>query len=712
MKVKNPSKLDAPEIVWKVDGMTCANCAQGIRNVLVKKGLEDTQVSFANGEVSFTVVESYSIDQVKSDIENLGYTVLSEDNKQAKPRFSALEKRLIFSAVFTVPLLLHMVLDTPILHNPITQLVLCLPVMVVGLEYFGKSAWNSLKTGVPNMDVLITIGASSAFIYSLVGAFFLDATQAHNYLFFETSASIITLVMLGNVLEQRSVKQTGSALRELAGLIPEQTIRVDLSHGHEHNETIPVDQIKSGDLLRINEGSRIPADGIVFQGEALVDESMITGESLPVQRSINQEVTGGTLLISGNILMKTIRIGKQTVLSGIVEMVRKAQNDKPPVQKLGDQISAIFVPAVLIIAVLTFVISLFLDISTSDSLMHSIAVLVISCPCAMGLATPTAVMAGLGRAAKMGVLFRSGTDAEMLAKTKILVFDKTGTLTEGRFSLQQQKVYDDSYRDSIDSIVMALEQASNHPLAASFREIYKGAIPVEMRQVKEIKGLGMQGELSDGSTVKLGSVKVLSVAPNVLHDLYLTINDKLVAGFDLMDALKSDAAATVFQLKKLGYQVIMLSGDRKSTCERVGQAAGIETIHSECLPEDKLRIIAELKKQGKVAMIGDGINDAPALHAADVSISMSAASRIAIDSAGVILTSGSNLSGILTALKISKLTLRTIHQNLFWAFFYNVIAIPVAAAGFLSPMIAAFSMAFSDVVVIGNSILLKLRRIN
>jgi Cu+-exporting ATPase len=712
MKLPNQSNVDTSEIVWKVDGMTCANCAQGIRNVLVKKGLPDTHVSFANGEVSFTLVENYPVEQVKHDIENLGYTVLSNDTNQPKPRFSTLEKRLIFSAIFTLPLLLHMVLDAPILHSPITQLLLCLPVMLVGLEYFGKSAINSLKTGVPNMDVLISIGASSAFIYSVIGTFFLDAASAHEYLFFETSATIITLVMLGNVIEQRSVKQTGSALRELANLIPEQAIRVDLSHGHEHNETISAHQIQTNDLLRINEGGRIPADGIVFQGDGLVDESMITGESLPIQKTLNQEVTGGTLLVSGNILMKTTRTGKQTVLSGIVEMVRKAQNDKPPVQKLGDRISAIFVPAVLIIALLTLAVSLMLGLSTSDSLMHAIAVLVISCPCAMGLATPTAVMAGLGRAAKMGVLFRSGTDAEILAKTKILVFDKTGTLTEGRFSLQQQIIYNEAFRHTVDSLVIALEQASNHPLAASLREIYKGAIPVEIRNVKEIKGIGMQGELSNGSIAKLGSVKVLNQQPNIAHDLYLSIDDVLVAGFDLMDALKTDASSTVASLKKLGYQVIMLSGDRKSTCERVGQAAGIDTVHSECSPEDKLRIIAELKQQGKVAMVGDGINDAPALHAADVSISMSAASKIAIDSAGVILTSGSNLSGILTALKISKLTLRTIHQNLFWAFFYNVIAIPVAATGFLSPMIAAFSMAFSDVVVIGNSILLKLRRID
>lgn len=710
--LQSPSKLDAPEIVWKVDGMTCANCAQGIRNVLVKKGLNDVHASFANGEVSFTEVENYSLEQVKTDIENLGYSVQLEASNAPKPRFSALEKRLIFSIIFTIPLLLHMVIDLPILHLPAFQLLLSLPVMAIGLEYFGKSAWNSLKTGVPNMDVLITIGSTSAFVYSVIGSFVLASSQAHEYLFFETAASIITLVLLGNVLEQRSVKQTGSALRALAALMPVEAIRVDLSHGQENLEIISADKIKSGDLLRVNEGGRVPSDGIVFQGEGLIDESMITGESLPVQKNLNQEVTGGTLLISGNILIKTTRIGKQSTLAGIVEMVRKAQNDKPPVQKLGDKISAVFVPAVLLIALITLIVSKSVGISWSDSLMHSIAVLVISCPCAMGLATPTAIMAGLGRAAEKGILFRSGTDVEMLAKTKILVFDKTGTLTEGRFSLQQLKIYNEDYRISVDSIIVALEKASNHPLAASLREIFKGVIPVAMTEIIELKGIGMQGLLSDGSVAKLGSTKVLN--PNIAyaHDLYLTINDELIAGLDLMDVLKPDAASTISALKEMGYRVVMLSGDRKSTCERVGQAAGIDEVISDCLPSDKLRIIGELKKQAKVAMIGDGINDAPALHAADVSVSMSAASQIAIDSAGVILTNGNNLSSILTALKMSKLTLRTIRQNLFWAFFYNVVAIPVAAIGLLSPMIAAFSMAFSDVVVIGNSIRLKLRRIS
>lgn len=710
--LQSPSKLDAPEIVWKVDGMTCANCAQGIRKVLVKKGLEDAHASFANGEVSFTQVEDYALNQVKIDIENLGYSVQIEQNNQPKPRFSTLEKRLVFSIIFTIPLLLHMVVDLPILQQPIVQLLLSIPVMLVGLDYFGRSAWNSLKTGIPNMDVLITIGSTSAFLYSVFGAFVIDSSQAHNYLFFETAASIITLVLLGNVLEQRSVKQTGSALRALAALIPLEATRVDLSHGHENLETISVDKIKTGDLLRVNEGGRVPSDGIVFQGEGLIDESMITGESLPVQKNLNQEITGGTLLISGNILMKTTRTGKQTTLSGIVEMVRKAQNDKPPVQKLGDKISSVFVPAVLLIALGTLIISKLVGLTWSDSLMHAIAVLVISCPCAMGLATPTAVMAGLGRAAQNGVLFRSGTDVEMLAKTEILVFDKTGTLTEGRFSLQQLKIYNETYKDSVDSIVIALENASNHPLAASLREIFKGVIPVAMTDILEVKGIGMQGVLSDGSIVKLGSGKVLHQINKASHDLYLTVNNELIAGLDLMDVLKPDATSTISKLKVLGYRVVMLSGDRRSTCERVGQAAGIDEIISECLPSDKLRIIGELKKEAKVAMIGDGINDAPALHAADVSVSMSAASQIAIDSAGVILTSGNNLSEILTALKISKLTLRTIRQNLFWAFFYNVVAIPVAAVGFLSPMIAAFSMAFSDVVVIGNSIRLKLRRIN
>lgn len=703
----------AERLTWKVDGMTCANCAQGIRNVLVKKGLSDTEVNFAAGEVHFTLIEGFSQDQVQADIEKLGYVVTREE-QTPKPasRFSALEKRFAFCLLFTLPLLAHMFVDVAWLHNPWMQLGLCVPVMVGGWWFFARSGWQSLKTGVPNMDVLVSVGSLSAFLYSLIGtSLYLGSPEAHNYLFYETAASIITLVLLGNILEQRSVKQTGSALRELAALQPETAVRITQGSAGVQEEQVAVSMLKPGDVLRVTEGARIPADGQVLQGEGLVDESMMTGESLPVLKRSDDMVLSGTLNVSGNFTLKVTRYSKQTALAGILEWVRKAQNDKPPVQKLGDRISAVFVPVVMAIALLTALITYWVGLPLQDALMHAIAVLVISCPCAMGLATPTAVMAGLGRAARMGVLFRSGTDAEVMARARIWAFDKTGTLTTGSFQLSGITLYAQHSTLKPESVLLALEQASSHPIAQSLCKALQHEQAANLVNVKEIKGFGMQGELPTGDVFLLGSARIVpqTIALSQSHTLYLVHNNSLWAGIDMDDELKPDAASTIAALKNAGMEVVMISGDTEERCASVAGQAGIDTWFSACLPEQKLERIAMLKQKGKVAMVGDGINDAPALNAADVSVSPASASSIAIHSAGVILTSEKNLSGILTAFSISKLTLKTIRQNLFWAFIYNVVAIPIAAVGLLSPMIAAFSMAFSDVIVIGNSIYLKIR---
>lgn len=703
----------AEQLTWKVDGMTCANCAQGIRNVLVKKGLRDTEVNFAAGEVNFTLIDGFSEDQVQADIEKLGYVVTREEQTPTPAsRFSALEKRFAFCLLFTLPLLAHMFVDAAWLHNPWVQLGLCVPVMAGGWWFFAQSGWQSLKTGVPNMDVLVSVGSLSAFLYSLIGtSLYLGSPEAHNYLFYETAASIITLVLLGNILEQRSVKQTGSALRELAALQPEIAVRITQGSAGVQEEQVAVSMLKPGDVLRVTEGARIPADGEVLQGEGLVDESMMTGESLPVFKRSGDVVLSGTLNVSGNFTLKVTRYSKQTALAGILERVRKAQNDKPPVQKLGDRISAVFVPVVMAIALLTALISFWIGLPLQDALMHAIAVLVISCPCAMGLATPTAVMAGLGRAARMGVLFRSGTDAEVMARARIWAFDKTGTLTTGSFQLSGITLYSNYSTLKAESVLLALEQASSHPIAQSLCKALQHEQAANLINVKEIKGFGMQGELPSGDVFLLGSARIVpqTITLSQAHTLYLVHNNSLWAGIDMDDELKPDAASTIAALKNAGMEVVMISGDTEERCAKVAGQAGIDTWFSACLPEQKLERIATLKQKGKVVMVGDGINDAPALNAADVSVSPASASSIAIHSAGVILTSEKNLSGILTAFSISKLTLKTIRQNLFWAFFYNVVAIPIAAVGLLSPMIAAFSMAFSDVIVIGNSIYLKIR---
>ncbi len=698
----------------QVEGMTCANCAQGIQNLLRNKGLKDAEVSFAIGEVSFTQLDQYEINAVKKDIESLGYHII-EPETPPPTGLNSTEKRLIISAIFTLPLLAHMLFSWHILHMPYVQLGLCLPVMLIGWSYFGKSAWNSLKTGIPNMDVLITIGSTSAFIYSIWGSIFgAGLSNPSDYLFFETAASIITLVLLGNVIEQRSVKQTGNALKELAALQPETARRISDHDHHTHIEEIPARLIVPGDLLLVNYGDRIPADGVLVEGNGFVNEGLITGESMPVEKIVGDEVTGGTINEKGIFRMRAVKTGKESVLAGIVEMVKKAQTSKPPVQRLGDQVSAVFVPIVIAIALITWLVSFVaLENTMRESLLRAIAVLVISCPCAMGLATPTAVMAGIGRAAKMGILFLNGAAIENLAKIKVMVFDKTGTLTTGDFTIEAIDVFLHSDESYVKSIVRSMAENSSHPISKSLVKNLIASPKITITQVEETKGLGIRALAKNGSKIELGSKRLIQDKELAnQYDLFLLENGQCIAAIRLVDELKTGAKEAIDSLKSMGIKPVMLSGDSDRKCKQVAELLGITEVYSEQSPENKLTIIANINSKEAAAMLGDGINDAPALNLASVGISFGEASKVALNSAHVVLLQKQSLEGLPQAVKLSRTTLRTIHQNLFWAFFYNTIAIPVAAAGFLQPMIAAFSMAFSDVVVIGNSILLQYRRLN
>jgi Cu+-exporting ATPase len=416
-----------------ISGMTCANCAKGIEKHLNSKGIKDVIIDFPNSEARFIESEYNNTEIVIKEIESIGYKAKEEEIEED----NQVEKLFAISLVFTIPLFSHMFLNEGhLLQNPIIQFFLALPVYFIGCYYFGRSAWNSIKTGVPNMDVLIMMGTTAAFFYSIVGSIaFHGTSEAHNYLFFETAATIITLVLLGNVLEHRSVKQTTSAIKELSAI---QNLTAKRENKDGTIQSISFKDINPKDILLVNSGDKIPTDGIIISGEGYFDESMITGESESILKSNAENVIGGTILIDGNIKMEAQKVGEDTVLSHIIKLVKQAQNNKPNIQRLGDKVSSIFVPVVLIISFLTFVISHYLfDISISDAVMRSIAVLVISCPCAMGLATPTAVMVGLGRAAKMGILIKGGNTLEEFAKIKHIVFDKTGTLTSGEFKIDE-----------------------------------------------------------------------------------------------------------------------------------------------------------------------------------------------------------------------------------------------------------------------------------
>ncbi len=688
--------------------MDCSNCAQSITRYLQRKGLEDVFVNFQTKEVRFrSNDQQITLDEVKSGIHKLGYTVVEEEQE---PLFWTTERKLLVSAVFTLPLLVyHFVMMAgvhwPLLENPWVQLLICLPVFTIGVTHFGVSAFKSIRSGVPNMDVLIFTGSTAAFIYSLIGTFI----QNPNYIFYETSATIITLVLIGNWLEKRAVAQTTSAIGELGKLQVEKAYKIMPSGTII---SIKKDEISKGDQLKVNEGDKIPTDGRVLAGEAQVDESMLTGESEPVLKRAGDTLIGASLVLQGNISMEVTAVGKETVLDRMIELVKTAQEDKPEIQRLADKISAIFVPAVLGISLVTFLGGYFVfDIGFQQALMNSIAVLVISCPCAMGLATPTAVMVGVGRLARNGILIKGGQTLEVLASIRNIIFDKTGTLTTGAFTIRDIEYFKGD-KHKVHALIYQMEQHSSHPIARSLLKEIEGQLngyqPGTM-VVEESKGRGVMAKDEQGNTYKLGTAE-WTLQKKGESALILTENDQLLAKIHIGDDLKSEAGATIQGIKAKGIQPIILSGDRQDKTRKVAETLGIDRYYAEQLPEQKLQIVEQLSNEAPTAMVGDGINDAPALARANLGISLSNASASAIQSAQVVLLNG-QLDSLTRALNISEATVLTIKQNLFWAFAYNIVAIPIAAFGFLNPMWGALFMAFSDIVVIGNSIRLKYKKI-
>ena len=699
-------KTEIKKIKIQVEGMTCANCAAGIKKHLTNKGLQAVNVNFSTGEASCNIDASQQQSEVEKIIKNLGYSVKSS-NKNTDKSLSKVEKYFYFTLFFTLPLFSHMFFPKGnFIQNPFLQLALCLPVYIIGISYFGKSAWSSLKTGIPNMDVLIFTGSSAAFFYSIYGWLINYGTpEVHHYLFFETTATIITLVLLGNVLEHISVKKTTTAIGDLSA-IQEVIAKIEVNGIIKE---IHFDDIKVGDILIVNSGDKIPTDGLIVSGSAYIDESMITGESIPVNKKEGNEVIGGTIISDGNIKITATKVGDDTLLSQIIELVKNAQNNKPNIQKLGDQVSAVFVPVVLAISIGTYFIShYFFNIEMQDAFLRSIAVLVISCPCAMGLATPTAVMVGIGRAAKNGILIKGGDTLEKLASIKNIVFDKTGTLTTGKFIVSEFTVLAGEEND-IKKLIYNIEQHSSHPIAKSLCTAFKeGSSPLELTDIIEKKGISISAKIHNDKYT-IGSSKIYSSAKQ--HDLFILKNDALIATLNISDELKVNTDLVISTLHKRGFSTTLLSGDKKVKCDILSSELGITTTFSEQLPQDKIEKIEALVTQKPTAMVGDGINDAPALAKATIGISLGNATQIAIQSADVILLNNEDLSQLPQTMQIGKHTLLTIKQNLFWAFAYNLVAIPIAFLGLLNPMWAALFMAFSDVIVIGNSIRLRYKKI-
>jgi P-type Cu+ transporter len=709
---------------WKVEGMSCSNCALTIGNYLKKEGLQNVKVNLIGGDVSFDANGDTSKTNIIKGIESLGYNVQTGDNTTVNKRkfLSNHLQRFIFCLVFTLPLMLHM-LDKWIhfnwLMDPWLQLILCLPVYIIGMNFFGRSAIQSIRNKLPNMNVLIAIGATAAFIYSLIGTIF---HLGENYIFYETASLIITLIFLGNYIEEVTIQSTQKALNSLAR--SQKVMANMIAFDDQHQEQIfPVEnsQLKSGDLILIRSGEQVPADCKILWGDASANESIITGESMPVEKHAKDNLIGGSILVDGTVKAQVTASSNESVLSNIINLVKQAQGEKPPVQQMADRISAIFVPVVLIIAAVTFIGNYIYLHQLTGALMRSIAVLVIACPCAMGLATPAAIAVGLGRAAKNGILFRNAKSLELFKNIQQVVFDKTGTLTTGEFKIADFKLIgSDSGStihhspltiDEFKRIIFSLEKYSNHPIARSITAEWKTKIEIRWKKIEEIKGSGMKAEDKDGNIYFAGSYNIASnITTENDHNVYLVKNNELIGWIDMQDEIRPEAKAVIEYFKRKNIKTILLSGDRKEKCESIAKQLGIDEVIAEQSPVEKLNKVEELTVEKPTAMIGDGINDAPALAKATIGISMSDASHIAMQTADVVLMNN-GIKNFPLALGLGSHTFITIKQNLFWAFFYNVIAIPIAALGFLSPAIAALAMGLSDVVLAANSVRLFVKKV-
>jgi Cu+-exporting ATPase len=704
------------KVNWKVSGMSCTNCALTIDKYLQEEGMQDVRVNFLGGDVSFQLPDGINKNKIQKGIDGLGYQVKNGNaTNTKKPFFTSHLQRFVFCAIFTFPLMLPMVpgVHIHILMNPYLQIALTLPVFIVGMDFFGRSALRSLTKGVPNMNVLIALGAIASLVYSLYGTF---TNQAADYLFYETTATIITLVFLGYWLEDKSVETTQTALKKL--VTAQQSMANMIAYDDQHQEHIfPVESstLKVGDLILIKSGEAVPMDCKILSGEISVDESILTGEFIPVDKKIKDGLIGGSIVVNGSVKAYVTAVGEDSVLGNILQMVKNAQTEKPPVQQLADKISAVFVPVVIGIALLTILLNYTIaDQTFTQSLMRSIAVLVIACPCAMGLATPAAIAVGLGRAARNGVFFKNTKSLELFKDIKQVVFDKTGTLTTGKFVIQKTELTlkgKELGLEEIKRITYSLEKYSNHPLAKTISKDWKTSNEIRFNKIEELKGTGMKATDKEGNAYMAGSFQtVMHLTDDHSHNIYITKNNELLAWVDLTDEIRPESFAIMQYLKKRNIQTILLSGDKKEACEIIAKKLQINQVFSEQSPLQKLERIEALTALQPTAMVGDGINDAPALAKSTVGISLSDASQIAVQSAEVILMNN-GIKNLPLALGLGKHTYLTIQQNLFWALLYNVAAIPIAALGFLSPGFSALVMGLSDVVLAINSVRLNFKKV-
>ena len=735
-----------------IEGMSCASCAMTIENAVSKiPGVDKASVNLATEIMTVEATDNVTPEDIAKVVDGVGYSArprgksveeeLEEKNEKKEAHLREMKRNLTISAIFTVPLLFIAMADMvgipmPAFLSPmqspvsyaLIQLALSLPIIWLGRRFF-VDGFKALSKGHPNMDSLVALGTSAAFLYSLYGTYHVLEGHAHfaMNLYYESAGVILTLITLGKYFEDVSKGKTSMAIQTLVGLAPK--MATVLRDGQEVE--VPVEEVQVGDLIRVKPGEKVPVDGVVTEGNSTVDESMLTGESIPVSKAVGDEVIGASLNKTGSFILKATKIGKDTALSQIIQLVEQAQGSKAPIAKLADKVSGVFVPIVIVLALVSGLAWYFLgQESWVFALTITISVLVIACPCALGLATPTAIMVGTGKGAENGILLKSGEALEEANHVNMVVFDKTGTITNGTPVVTDVVTADSTDADALIRLAASLEVASEHPLGEAIvaKAKEQGAGLEEVTNFEAIPGFGIKGHVGE-TLVFLGNEKWMrenGLANVEMNDkanhfaeqgktpLYIGYNDAVQGLIVVADTVKESSARAIQTLHEMGIQVAMMTGDHERTAQAIAAEVGIDRVFSEVLPQDKANYVSKLQEEGYiVAMVGDGINDAPALAQAQVGIAIGTGTDVAIESADAVLMK-SDLMDVPAMLKLSRATIRNIKENLFWAFAYNVIGIPFAmgvlhlfGGPLLNPMIAGAAMSFSSVSVVLNALRLK-----